>query len=506
MNRLSKAILVIIIVVVAFGAALVLGVNLYVQSPGVKARIQAQLSQGLGVPIELTTMTVGWSGARLSGVRIPSEGKTFLEADSFTADFRLIPLLSQRLVLRKMTLQSPKIVWEQNGEGKWVLPGLPKVAKEPPPAEPAKKTEKSEKERVEVVFDRIEVVDGSIELLDAQHHRIALAAGVEMHYTLPGKEEISGTLAARSIEWTKAATVADVQSQMKYAAGELVFSDLHGTLGGGALHAKATVHTKVKDSPYEMELQLDSVDLAKLTGEGERKAYQAEGTLSGSLTATGDFGPAGEAQGKVDLSMMDGQIQGLDLFQAIGQILSIPELADLRVSDGHLTGEFGGERFRVADLVLETTDLKFQAKGVMQYNEKLKMDAGLYFSDKVAQRFPSFVRDKLSDPDEAGRKGLAFAISGSLSHPKTDLWDKIIGKGLNDQLGDFVGNLFGRKKEKKKKEKPEEKPEEKPAEGAAPAVSPANSPTTEIKPAAAAPGAPDSSSAPASPPPAPREP
>jgi len=156
---------------VALGAVLVFGANLYVQSPGVKARIQAQLSQALGVPIEMTTMSVGWSGARLSGVRVPSSGskdQPFLEADSLAADFSLIPLLRQQLVIRKITLASPKILWAQDGEGKWVFPGMPrKAAKESPAAEPAPAGEKTEKERFQTAVERIEVTDGSIELLDA---------------------------------------------------------------------------------------------------------------------------------------------------------------------------------------------------------------------------------------------------------------------------------------------------------------------------------------------------
>ena len=503
-NRLSKAILIIIALVVVLVVAVVFGVNLYVQSPGVKARIQSQLSQALGAPIELTTMSVGWSGARLSGVRIPVEGKNFFEAESFVADYRLIPLLRQQLVIRKISLQSPKILWEPNSEGKWVLPGLPKVVKEPASTEPAPKAEKMEKERIDVTFDQIEVTDGSIELVDAEHHRVGMASGVEMHYSMQSKDVISGTLAARSIEWSKAATMTDVHAQMKYADGELAFSDLHGALGGGVVRAKIAVHTRTKDMPYESELQLDAVDIAKLSSEGGERPYKAAGMLTGSITATGDMGPNRDPQGKVDLALADGQFRGMDLFEAIGQILQIPELADLRVRDGHLAGQFGDQRFRISDLVLETSDLKFSAKGVLQYNnEKLKMDAGLYFSDKVVERFPSFVRDKLSAPDATGRKGLAFAIGGTLSRPRTDLWEKIIGKGLNDQLGDFVGSLFGKKKNKNKKDKPEEKPGEAPASGSNPAPESA----VQIKSPAEQPAlAPAPATAPAPSQPAPHEP
>ena len=101
-------------------------VNRYVQGPSARLRIQAELSEAIGVPMEITSAHFGWGGLQLSGVRVPASTGNFLEAPAFTAEYRLLPLLGRRLVVSRMTLESPKILWAQNEEGKWVLPILPK--------------------------------------------------------------------------------------------------------------------------------------------------------------------------------------------------------------------------------------------------------------------------------------------------------------------------------------------------------------------------------------------
>ncbi len=93
-KKVSKAILITLAIVLALGTALLVGLNLYVQSPGTQARIQTELSKALRLPLQLTNTSVTpWSDLRITGITIPSGGANFLEAASFTARYRLLPLL-----------------------------------------------------------------------------------------------------------------------------------------------------------------------------------------------------------------------------------------------------------------------------------------------------------------------------------------------------------------------------------------------------------------------------
>src|SRR5947199_7676291 len=112
---------------IALGAVLLLGVNLYVQSQGAQAKIQQELTRSLGVPLKIRSMSVTpWGGLELSGITIPqtvSVGpKHFLEARTFRLRVRFLSLFSWRLVITEVSLVGPSGVWPENTEGKWRPP------------------------------------------------------------------------------------------------------------------------------------------------------------------------------------------------------------------------------------------------------------------------------------------------------------------------------------------------------------------------------------------------
>ncbi len=123
---------ILVAVLLLCGAGAVFGLGWYVGSEGGRVRIESELGKALGVPVAIRESSLGWSGLRLSGVRILADGQTFLEAPLFTARYRLGPLFHREVVLHKMVLESPQITWPQNAEGKWVLPGRTKAPKNPP--------------------------------------------------------------------------------------------------------------------------------------------------------------------------------------------------------------------------------------------------------------------------------------------------------------------------------------------------------------------------------------
>src|SRR5260370_23958248 len=112
----------------ALGAIVLIGVNLYVQSQAIQAKIQQDLSHRLGTVIQIHRISVTpWDGLRLSGITIaqkPAVGSThFLEARTFRLRVRFLSLFSRRLVIKEVSLVNPNVVWPQDAAGKWRLPG-----------------------------------------------------------------------------------------------------------------------------------------------------------------------------------------------------------------------------------------------------------------------------------------------------------------------------------------------------------------------------------------------
>src|SRR5881392_4211515 len=97
--------------VIALGAILLTGVNLYVQSQGTHAKIQQELSRRLGTTLGIRSMSVTpWGGLELSGITIgqtsPGGPKHFLEAKTFRLRVRFLSLffrLRRRTAMKMST-------------------------------------------------------------------------------------------------------------------------------------------------------------------------------------------------------------------------------------------------------------------------------------------------------------------------------------------------------------------------------------------------------------------
>ena len=74
MKRIGRLLLWLIGGILLLGAVVLLGTNLYVQSQGTHRRIQQELSQRLGTPLQLRQISITpWSGLKLNGITIPQE-------------------------------------------------------------------------------------------------------------------------------------------------------------------------------------------------------------------------------------------------------------------------------------------------------------------------------------------------------------------------------------------------------------------------------------------------
>ncbi len=119
--------LIVLGAMIALGAVLLIGVNLYVQSQGAQAKIQQELSRRLGAPLAIRSMSVTpWGGLELSGITIAQTSSVgprhFLEARTFRLRVRFLSVFSRRLVIKEVALINPNVVWPQDAEGKWRLP------------------------------------------------------------------------------------------------------------------------------------------------------------------------------------------------------------------------------------------------------------------------------------------------------------------------------------------------------------------------------------------------
>ncbi|MES2570593.1 MAG: AsmA family protein, partial [Verrucomicrobiota bacterium] len=290
---------------VAIVVVLLLAINLYVQSPGTQARIQEELSKALKLPLQITNSSfTPWSDLRINGITIPAaqaEHDKFLEAASFSARFRFWPLLRRKLVIYQMRVESPRIAWVQNEEGKWVLPALPKA----PANAAAKKGEKSKNAKakgIEVTLDGFKVHGGSVELLDKLQKRVALLSEIEMNYSVITADRLEGTLIVGRLNYADLLFFENVRSPFTYADGELKLPALQALVAGGTLTGSFTLDSEKKNSPFVTALRFEKVDAARLSTEAGWMPGQAAGVLAGALDLHGSSRQVERAEGTGELS------------------------------------------------------------------------------------------------------------------------------------------------------------------------------------------------------------
>jgi hypothetical protein len=458
-KKLSKAILIALAAVIVLVVAMVFGVNLYIQSPGVQTRIQEEISRALRVPLRITnTSLTPWSDLRITGISIPNGGTNLLEAAAFRARYRLSPLLQGKLVIYDMTVESPKIVWPQNAEGKWELPKPGQAAAKsaeagpatPQPVEPAlpkEHVEKPKKKSFEVVVEGFEIKHGSVDLFDNEQKLVATFTDVNMLYTTLTPERVEGTADIGKIVWAETLTFDKVHLPFSYTKDELDLPKIEGTIGGGAFDARFNLLSTAPKTPFTFGIKFDQVDIgpiAKQSGWGEG---QATGKVGGVIDLKGTFPKFARAEGTAHVTLQNGRFHEFSYFEMIGQALQIKQLSDLRLTDSSADAHIADEKLNFDNLTLNAADLQLVAKGLVRFDGKLQLTAKLSAKNSLIKQLPGLVKDNFLPGDNDSRY-IDFNISGKAAKPKTDLLDKIVGQKLEDQFDTLVNGLFGSKKKK----------------------------------------------------------
>lgn len=491
----SKAILPglgVLLVVFVAGSLCLHG---YLQSARSQERIQAQLSRALGLPLKLTqTSFTPWGGLKITGVTIPHDSGNFLEAGSFTASYRVLPLLVGKFTVPEMRVDSPKLVWKQNAKGRWKLPKL-----ETTPAGSAKTTEPKEEKKaakggLALEIAQLLVKGGTAQLFDREGKCTLACTGVNVTCTTLTETRIEGLAEIERLVWAESLVLEKVRTPFVWNAGELTLPELTATLAGGPLRGTFKGRPKAENAPFEASCSFDNADLDRMATEAGWKPGQASGSGSGQLTVQGDLDNLDRATGPGQFQIRDGRFKQLELFQTIGKALDIRELSDLRLKDG--SGEFhlGDKKVHVERMMLHALNLQLGAKGTVGFDQKVELAAQLGLEEELLKQLPELLRESFGKSVN-GPRTLGFKISGTTDKLRTNLLDQLIGQKVGRQFDDLLTGLFGtknkddekkkkeeedRKKEEKKKKKEQEKAAAKAA--SAPPPAPATTAITPLKP------------------------
>jgi hypothetical protein len=512
-KKVSRILLIALGAVLGVAVLILIGANMYVQSHATQARIQEELSQRLDAPIRVRRISVTpWAGLKLSGITIPQTqpgvSPDFLTAKTFRLRIRFSSLFGQRLVIKEISLINPDVVWAQNADGKWRLPTRPpppesEVATSAAGSEPASEpvsapangkmaesptapvavappiTAPSETKAAPFTpeIQRVKLVRGRFRFLDEKLKGVATFDQVDFRSDFRTATDLRGKITIGKTSLRDRFFLQQLESPLRYDPTELDFTQITARAGEGEITGRFTMQPQTRDSPFTVSVKFREVQADRIITEAGGALGTVTGKLEGFLNASGTTADPNALSGTGEIVLRDGQVRQYSLLVALGQLLQIQELQQLRLDQAQVKYHIEPGIVTIDELVFRSENIRLSAIGTVSFDGKLQLESQLAVNEKVRGQLFRAIRDNFQPIDEPGYTAVRFQVSGTVGRPKTNLMDKLVGRELKDLSSVISGLLGGGKSDRKKK---------KAAEGAA-AVTP--TPAESASPAAAAPGA-----------------
>ncbi len=465
----------------ALVAVALVAVNLYVQSRGTQVRIQEELSQRLGSTLRIERISVTpWWGLKLTGITMPQSDPSvqgdFLKADTFGLRIRFLSLFSRQLVIKEVSLVHPTVVWTQNASGKWRLPMVdsqpeapaaaagtasPSTAPAPEPsnsedsplravsATPVRITSSEADDEAQGDFTpevrRVTLTNGTFRFLDTRGKPVATFAGLNFRSSLRSATALRGNASIAKISLRDRFFLEQLESPLRYDPATLEFSQISARAAGGDLSGFFRMNPADPGSPFDVHVMFRGVEADRVVGDAGGPAGMVKGRIEGELKAAGKTADPNALSGVGEIYLRDGEVRQYSLLIALGQLLQIDELRQLRFDQAQVKYHIAPEIVTIDEMLLSSANIRLSATGTITFAGKMRLESQLAISETIRDRLFSAIRANFQPAEPAGYSAVRFQVSGTVDRPKTNLMDKLVGGQLKD-LGGVLEGLFRGKK------------------------------------------------------------
>jgi len=459
-KRLSKVILILLVLAIIAIVGGGLALRGYVQSDRGRAQLEDAVGKALKLPVKIGKVSVAFPAAlRIENVladNAAQPGQPKITASVLRGSLAIRPLLSGELEFRDVTLEEPRFDWPQTKDGRWAWPGPEKVKTAPKPAAP--RAEARPPSRKTVVNVRgIKILRGAVRLQNASGEPVVVASDVTTDFAEVSEQRLLGAITVGRLVWGEHYVFDQVRTNLRYASDHLELNDVEAASFGGTIRGSYAMDTGKDGQPFKAKLDVRGADLSALATAGGWGDGEVAGRLSGAAELSGRTDRIERLEGSGRLAVEGGRFRKLEMFESIAQLIGLGELANFQPRETSADFKLRDEKMFFESLVFATENLRITAAGVARFDGKLALDARLTVPEKLVQTIPEIARGSFVKLD-SGERGLDFKISGKTSKPKTDLAERLVGGKVQDKLGDLLGSLFGSKPEKKDEKKSEKQP------------------------------------------------
>jgi type II secretion system protein N len=489
-QKLSRIVLVALGVFIGVALLILLGVNMYVQSRGTQARIQQELSQRLGTTLRIQRISVTpWWGLKLTGITIPQSqpgvSPDFLTAKTFRLRIRFSSLFGGHLVIKDISLVNPEVFWAQNADGKWRMPSrpvepiptpAPKTAVPETPIVSASPVEQNSvapspveqkeagapanspqpviaptenKAAFTPEVQGVSVIRARFHFLDQKLKSVATFEDVDFRSSFRTSTDLHGNISIAKTSLRDRFFLQQLHSPLSYDSNQLDCSQISARAGEGQITGRFTIEPQAEDSPFTVSIKFKDVQADKIITEAGGNLGTVVGKLEGHLDATGKTADPDALSGNGEIILRDGQVRQYSLLMALGQLLQIQELQQLRLDEAQVKYHINPGVVTIDELVFRSENIRLTATGTVSFDGKLQLESQLAVNEKMRSQLFRAIRDNFKPIDEPGYTAVSFQVGGTVGRPKTNLMDKLIGRDLKD-LSSVITSLIGGGKSKKK--------------------------------------------------------
>ncbi len=443
-------------------------INLYVQSSGFRGRLERSLADALGCQIAISRVGfTPWRGISVEGLEATRKsGQQEVLMPLVQANLSFSALFERRFEIRRLVIKEPllkistKTAADQTSSS--ATPSQETGANQQPASEeslPAQVTTKSPEsiprampsepstaKPWKVVLNVVDIAGGKVEVRDESGHVVILCEGVALRATTTEGANRQGDLSVESVLIHEALRVESVASSFRLTEDRLLLPDVSATLAGGKLEGSLEMAISTEPLSYKANLAMHGCDLKGMLAMAGLPEDHLSGKLDAEAELAGAPGNWGSANGTFRLDIRNGSLRQIGLLQTIGQALGIEELVEFKVEEGYVIGHVREGRTFLDPFSLQSPNFKVLAKGEIQPDASLDLDARLYIHKKIRKRLPSLTKSNLHKSTEAGLEDyqyLEFEITGTLSQPKSNILERMIGHSLEERVRDVLQGLFG---------------------------------------------------------------
>jgi hypothetical protein len=314
----------------------------------------------------------------------------------------------------------------------------------------------------------VNIVRARFRFLDEKQKSVATFEDVDFRSNFRTVNDLRGNVTIAKTSLRDRFFLQELRSPLTYDASKLDFSQIVARAGEGHIAGNFVIEPQTRDSPFTVSIRFNEVQADKIIAEAGGLPGTVTGKLEGHLDASGKTADPEALSGAGEIVLRDGQVRQYTLLVALGQLLQIQELQQLRLDQANVKFHINPGVVTIDELIFRSENIRLTATGTVSFDGKLQLESQLAVNEKMRSQLFKAIRGNFKPIEEPGYTAVNFQVSGTVGRPKTNLMDKLIGRDLKD-LGSVLKDFLGGGKSKKK-------PAEEPAATSSSTPSPSPSP------------------------------